>query len=301
MNSEIEVGVEKAKLLTEALPYIRDFHNKKIVVKFGSSVLKDKETLESVVEDVILLKLIGMEPIIVHSGSDEINRWLNNIGKNIQYVEDFRVTDEETMEIIEMVLGKINKYLVQIFAKKGAKAVGICGKDGETIKVEPKIIESADIGYFGSIKSINTDLIEDLISQDYIPIIASIGVSGDFTSYNLKADDVACAIAIALKAEKILFLSQDEGIKKNNDKSLHSMLTVSDAKNVVNSGRLNSEIAIKLNCAIHAVENGVPRAHILDGSVKHSVLLELFTVYGVGTAIVSDNKELYNHEKEYRK
>ena len=147
MNSEIEVGVEKAKLLTEALPYIRDFHNKKIVVKFGSSVLKDKETLESVVEDVILLKLIGMEPIIVHSGSDEINRWLNNIGKNIQYVEDFRVTDEETMEIIEMVLGKINKDLVQIFAKKGAKAVGICGKDGETIKVEPKIIESADIGY----------------------------------------------------------------------------------------------------------------------------------------------------------
>ena len=198
-------------------------------------------------------------------------------------------------------LGKINKDLVQIFAKKGAKAVGICGKDGETIKVEPKVIESADIGYFGSIKGINTDLIEDLIAQDYIPIIASIGVSDDFTSYNLKADDVACATAIALKAEKILFLSQDDGIKKNNDKSLHSMLTVSDAKNVINSGRLNSEIAIKLNCAIHAVENGVPRAHILDGSVKHSVLLELFTVYGVGTAIVSDNKELYNHEKEYRK
>ena len=146
-----------------------------------------------------------------------------------------------------------------------------------------------------------SDLIEDLIAQDYIPIIASIGVSDDFTSYNLKADDVACATAIGLKAEKILFLSQDDGIKKNNDKSLHSMLTVSDAKNVINSGRLNSEIAIKLNCAIHAVENGVPRAHILDGSVKHSVLLELFTVYGVGTAIVSDNKELYNHEKEYRK
>lgn len=300
MNSEIEVGVEKAKLLTEALPYIRDFHNKKIVVKFGSSVLRDKATLESVVEDIILLKLIGMEPIVVHSGSDEINRWLKNIGKDIQYVEDFRVTDEETMEIIEMVLGKINKDLVQTFAKKGAKAVGICGKDGETIKVEPKVIESADIGYFGSIKNVNTDLIEDLISQDYIPVIASIGVSDDFTSYNLKADDVACAVAITIKAEKLLFLSQDDGIK-NNRENLHSMIKISDAKELINSGKLNSEVAIKLHCAVHAVENGVHRAHILDGSVKHSVLLELFTVYGVGTAIVSDNRELYNHEKEYRK
>lgn len=301
MDKEIKGVVNKAQILTEALPYIRDFKNKKIVIKFGSNVLKNPEALASVVDDVVLLKLIGMQPVIVHSGSNEINRWLKNIGKDIEFIEDNRVTDAETMEIIEMVLGKINKDLVQLFAKKGAKAVGICGKDSGTILVSPKEIEGADIGYFGEIDHINTELIDDLIDRDFIPVIASIGVSSDFDSYNLKADDVAAAVAKAIQAEKLLFLSQERGIYEDDaHKAPQTMITVNEAKEIIEKGLVETEMAIKLSYAIDAVENGVHRAHIIDGSLKHSVLLELFTVYGVGTAIAANDYKLYNHEKEIR-
>ena len=169
---DLEKVVAKAQLLTEALPYIRDFHNKKIVIKYGSKVLGDKQVAESVMQDIVLLKLIGMEPVIVHSGSDEINKWLKAIGKNIEYIGGNRVTDEETMEIVEMVLGKINKDIVQLIEKNGCKAVGICGKDSGTIRVTKKTVEGEDIGYFGEIEKINTELIQDLIDRDFIPVIS---------------------------------------------------------------------------------------------------------------------------------
>jgi acetylglutamate kinase len=302
MEQDIKSVVDKAQLLTEALPYIRDFKSKRIVIKFGSNVFRDRSVLKSVIDDVVLLKLVGMEPIIVHSGSDDINKWLKNIGKDIEFVEDNRVTDSETMEIIEMVLGKLNKDVVQLFAKAGAKAVGICGKDSGTILVTPKKIEGTDIGYFGEIESVNTELIDELIEHDFIPVIASIGVNKDFDSYNLKADDVASAVAKAVVAEKIIFLAQAVGICDDNKdtKAPQAMITVTEAQRLIDEGSVEHELAIKLGYAIDAVKNGVHRTHIVDGSVKHSVLLELFTVYGVGTAIVSDEYMLYQHEKEYR-
>lgn len=299
--SEIDKIVDKAELLTEALPYIRDFHNKIIVIKYGSQVLKDKKVAESVMEDIVLLKLIGMKPVIVHSGSNEINKWLNAIGKDIEYYDNSRVTDEETIEVVEMVLGKINKDIVQMIEKQGAKAVGICGKDSGTIKVEKMHIKGKDMGYFGKIKSINTELIEDLLERDFIPVISSIGISDDFEGYNLKADDVAGAIAKALKAEKLLFLAREEGISQIDSEVPKAMITVDEAKQIIENATLDVATLNKLICAVNAVNNGVHRVHIVDGSVEHSVLIELFTIYGFGTAIVSNEKELYQHEKDFRK
>ncbi len=299
MDSSLQMIVEKADVLTQALPYIRDFHNKIVVIKYGSRVLKDKEIAESVMKDVVLLKLIGMKPIIVHSGSDEINKWLKVTGKDIEYRNDNRVTDNETMEIVEMVLGKINKDIVQLIEKNGCKAVGICGKDSGMIKVKRKIVEGQDIGYFGEIKSIDTSLIEDLLDKDFIPVIASIGISDEFESYNLKADDVAGAVAKAIKAEKILFLAREDGVIYPNSVP-KAMITVDEANSIIKKGQLDTATLNKLKTAIDALENGVHRVHIVDSSVEHSILLEFFTVLGVGTAVVKNKKELYPHEKGFR-
>ncbi len=295
--SDLEKVVAKAQLLTEALPYIRDFHNKKIVIKYGSKVLGDKQVAESVMQDIVLLKLIGMEPVIVHSGSDEINKWLKAIGKDIEYIGGNRVTDEETMEIVEMVLGKINKDIVQLIEKNGCKAVGICGKDSGTIRVTKKTVEGEDIGYFGEIEKINTELIQDLIDRDFIPVISSIGISEDYESYNLKADDVAGAIAKAIGAEKLLFLARNDDVYNSLPQS---MITVEEAGRLIANKSMSIGNYNKIKCAIDAVEHGVHRAHIVDGSIEHSVLLEFFTIHGVGTAIVGNDKTLYPHEKQYR-
>lgn len=300
--SELDRVVDKAEILTEALPYIRDFRNKKVVIKYGSQVLKDKKVAESVMEDIVLLKLIGMRPIIVHSGSNEINKWLKAIGKDIEYYDNSRVTDEETIEIVEMVLGKINKDLVQMIEKHGAKAVGICGKDSGTIKVTKKLVEGRDIGYFGQIEKVNTELIDDLIERDFIPVISSIGISDDFESYNLKADDVAGAVAKAVKAEKLLFLAREDGIHPLGDSEVpKAMISVDEAKNIIENSALDVATLNKLICAVDAITHGVHRAHIVDGSIEHSVLLEFFTVFGIGTAIVSNDKKLYPHETDFRK
>ncbi|MBQ7264900.1 MAG: acetylglutamate kinase [Firmicutes bacterium] len=294
MKKDIEKVVEKAAVLTEALPYIRDFHDKIVVVKLGRSVLKDKDLVDSVLDDIVLLKLIGAKPVIVHSGSDEINRWLKNIGKEIEFVDGKRVTDEQTMEIVEMVLGKINKDIVQELSKRQTKAVGICGKDSDTIIARAKTLEGTDLGFFGEVVSINTELVSEMIERGFTPVIASIGVSKDYKAYNITADDVATEVAKALKAEKVVLLSTEEGI----DTSLNAMLPVTEAKYLLNN--VNEQMSLKLRSAIDAVENGVKRAHIVFGGIKHGLLLELFTVYGVGTAVVGDDITLYNHESEYR-
>lgn len=299
MNEGLQAVVNKADILTQALPYIRDFHNKIVVIKYGSRVLKDPALAETVMKDVVLLKLVGIKPIIVHSGSDEINKWLSLTGKNIEYKNDNRVTDNETMEIVEMVLGKINKDIVQMIEKNGCKAVGICGKDSGTIKVRKKIVEGHDIGFFGEIKEINTDLINDLLEKNFIPVISSIGISDEFESYNLKADDVAGAVAKALKAEKILFLAREDGVVYP-DTVPKAMITVEEANKIIERGQLDTPTLNKLKTAVDAIQNGVHRVHIVDGSVEHSILLEFFTIYGIGTAIVADKSELYKHERAYR-
>jgi acetylglutamate kinase len=299
-NRDIDKVVEKAQILTEALPYIRDFHNKRVVIKYGSSVMSDPEAAQSVLDDIVWLKLIGMQPVIVHSGSDEITRWLELTGKNVEFVNRKRVTDKETLEIVEMVLGKTNKDLVQKIERMGVKAVGVCGRDNSMIKVKKRDGDGEDLGYLGEITEVNTSLIEHLLADDCIPVVASDGVSDDFESYNLIADDVACEIAKSLKAEKLLFLAKDDVLDSRRVRVPSAMISTQEARELLEEGRINDDMIYKLEKSIDAAENGVNRVHIVDGTIPHSILLEFFTIYGVGTAIVQNKAKLYPHEVEFR-
>ncbi len=286
----------KAQTLIEALPYIQKFNNKKVVVKYGGSAMLDESLQANVIKDVALLKLIGMKPIIVHGGGKEISKWLNKVGKETKFVEGLRVTDEETMEIAEMVLNKVNKHLVQMVQQIGVKAVGMCGKDGATIKVDKKMPNGNDIGFVGDIKEVNTDLIDTLIENDFIPVIAPVGIDGNYQTYNINADDAACAVAQAIGAEKLAFLTDIEGVYTNPDdkNTLISVLTLDRADELINNGFIGGGMLPKLKNCIDAVRNGVARVHILDGRREHCLLLEFFTNRGIGTAIIDNEGWLEN-------
>lgn len=298
MEKFMEEIMIKAETLIEALPYIRDFNGKTVVVKYGGSAMVQKELEESVMKDVVLLKLVGMNPVIVHGGGKEISRWVELLGKTPEFVEGFRVTDAETMEVAEMVLNKVNKHLVQFIETLGVSAAGITGKDGRTMIVEKKYINGKDIGYVGDVCEVNPELINTLIKNDFIPIIAPIGLGTDGMSYNINADDAACAVASALHAEKLAFMTDTEGVLMDvNDKSsLISVLTVDKAEKMIESGVASGGMIPKLLNCIDAVKGGVNRVHILDGRRLHCLLLEFFTKKGIGTAIVNDEKVLYPHE-----
>lgn len=298
MEKFMEEIMIKAETLIEALPYIRDFNGKTVVVKYGGSAMVQAELEESVMKDVVLLKLVGMNPVIVHGGGKEISRWVELLGKKPEFVEGFRVTDEETMEVAEMVLNKVNKHLVQFIETLGVSAAGITGKDGRTMIVEKKFVNGRDIGFVGDVKKVNPELIDTLIKSDFIPIIAPIGLGEDGMSYNINADDAACAIAAAIHAEKLAFMTDTEGVLKdvNDKKSLISVLTLDKAEEMINSGAASGGMIPKLLNCIDAVKNGVNRVHILDGRRLHCLLLEFFTRKGIGTAIVNDEKVLYSHE-----
>lgn len=287
----------KAQTLIEALPYIQKFNNKKVVVKYGGSAMLDEDLQLNVIKDVALLKLVGMQPIIVHGGGKEITKWLKLLGHESQFVEGLRVTDEQTMEVAEMVLGKVNKNLVQLVEKLGVKAVGISGKDGATLKVDKRTVNGQDIGFVGNIKEVNTDLIHTLINNDFVPIIAPIGLDDDFHNYNINADDAACAVATAIGAEKLVFLTDIEGVYADpKDKtSLISVLTLEKADDLLDSGFIGGGMLPKLKNCVDAVRNGVSRVHILDGRIEHCLLLEFFTNRGIGTAIV-DKERIYENE-----
>lgn len=286
----------KAQTLIEALPYIQKFNNKKVVVKYGGSAMLDENLQANVIKDVALLKLIGMKPIIVHGGGKEISKWLNKVGKETEFVEGLRVTDEETMEIAEMVLNKVNKHLVQMVEQIGVKAVGVCGKDGATIKVEKKMPNGKDIGFVGDIKQVNTGLIDTLIENDFIPVIAPIGIDDSYQTYNINADDAACAVAQAIGAEKLAFLTDIEGVYTDPDDkdTLISVLTLNRADELINDGFIGGGMLPKLKNCIDAVRNGVARVHILDGRREHCLLLEFFTNRGIGTAIIDNGGWLEN-------
>lgn len=288
----------KAQTLIEALPYIQKFNNKKVVVKYGGSAMLDDELQLNVIKDVALLKLVGMQPIIVHGGGKEISKWVGLLGHESRFVEGLRVTDEETMEVAEMVLGKVNKGLVQKVEQLGVKAVGISGKDGATIKVEKKLVNGQDIGYVGNIVDVNTNLINTLIDNNFIPVIAPIGLDENFHAYNINADDAACAIATAVGAEKLAFLTDTEGVYKDpEDKdTLISVLTLEQADELIDGGYIEGGMLPKLKNCIDAVRNGVSRVHILDGRMEHCLLLEFFTNRGIGTAIINYER-LFEHEK----
>lgn len=287
----------KAATLIEALPYIQKFNNKKVVVKYGGSAMLDENLQLNVIKDVALLKLVGMKPIIVHGGGKEISSWLQKLGHESTFVEGLRVTDEKTMEVAEMVLGKVNKGLVQMVEKLGVKAVGISGKDGTTLRVEKKYIGDKDIGLVGNIKEVNVGLINTLIDNEFVPVIAPIGLDDNFVSYNINADDVACAVATAIGAEKLVFLTDIEGVYADpKDKSsLISVLTLEKADQLLSSGFVGGGMLPKLKNCVDAVKNGVSRVHILDGRIPHCLLLEFFTNKGIGTAIIH-KESLFDNE-----
>ncbi len=291
MDKDMTEVLKKAEVLIEALPYIRQFNRKIIVVKYGGSAMSNEELQKNVIKDVTLLKLVGFKPIIVHGGGREISRWVGKVGKEAQFVNGLRVTDAETMEIAEMVLSKVNKSLVTMVQELGVKAVGISGKDGGLLTVSKKYSGGQDIGFVGDIKEVNPKILYDLLEKDFLPIVAPIGLDGGFRTYNINADDAACAIAKAVHAEKLAFLTDIEGLYKDiNDKnSFISRLYASEADSLIADGFIGGGMLPKLANCTSAIRNGVSRVHILDGRIPHCLLLEIFTDHGVGTAILKDD------------
>ena len=298
MRKDDEKYLEKAAVLVEALPYIQKFNRKVIVVKYGGSAMVDEQLKKSVISDVSLLKLVGFNPIIVHGGGKEISKWVGKVGKEAQFINGLRVTDEETMEIAEMVLGRVNKSLVTMVEELGVKAVGISGKDGGLLKVKKKYADGKDIGYVGEITDVDPNILYDLMEKDFLPIICPVGLDDEFNTYNINADDAACAIARAVGANKLAFLTDIEGLYRDfEDKSsLISEITVKEAKELIAGGTIGGGMLPKLSNCIDAIEAGVSRVHIIDGRIPHSILMEIFSDRGVGTAILGDTEEKYYHE-----
>lgn len=294
MNLDVEKS--KAEVLIEALPYIQKFNRKIIVVKYGGSAMVDEELKKKVIEDVVLLKLVGFKPIIVHGGGKEISKWVDKVGMETHFVNGLRVTDVPTMEIAEMVLNRVNKNLVSLVQNLGVEACGISGKDGEILKVTKKLSNGEDIGFVGEVKEVNPKLILDLIENDFLPVICPVGTDENGNSYNVNADDAACAIAKAVKAEKLAFLTDIEGVYRDKDDpgTLISELDLEEAHELIKDGYIGGGMLPKLNNCIDAIENGVSRVHIMDGRIPHCLLLEIFTNNGIGTAILSKGGERFS-------
>ena len=295
-DKNMDTVLQKAEVLIEALPYIQKFNRKVIVVKYGGSAMTNEELQKNVIKDVTLLKLVGFKPIIVHGGGKEISRWVGKVGKEAQFINGLRVTDEETMEIAEMVLGKVNKNLVTMVEELGVRAVGISGKDGRLLQVGKKYANGKDIGFVGEVKYVDPTLLNDLLEKDFLPIIAPIGLDEQFKTYNINADDAACAIAKAVGAEKLAFLTDIEGLYKDiNDKdSFISRLTASQANELISGGYIGGGMLPKLENCTSAINGGVNRVHILDGRIPHCLLLEIFTNKGIGTVIIADEDKHEN-------
>ena len=292
MENDMQEVLKKAEVLIEALPYIQKFNRKIIVVKYGGSAMSNEELQKNVIKDVTLLKLVGFKPIIVHGGGKEISRWVAKTGKEARFVNGLRVTDEETMEIAEMVLGKVNKQLVRMVEELGVNAVGISGKDGGLLHVEKKYSDGQDIGFVGEINQVNPKILYDLLEKDFLPIVAPVGLDDQFQTYNINADDAACAIAKAVGADKLVFLTDIEGLYKDiNDKTTFiNRITATEAEKLIGSGIIGGGMLPKLNNCTSAIRNGVNRVHILDGRMAHCLLLEIFTRKGIGTAIEGDEE-----------
>ena len=288
---------DKAAILVEALPYIQEFYGKTVVIKYGGNAMINEELKEKVMQDVALMKYVGIQPVIVHGGGPEITGFLGKVGKETEFISGLRVTDEETVEIAEMVLdGKINSDIVTLLNRRGVSAVGLSGKDANLIRAQKKLAtvyegeesRKVDIGYVGQVERIDTRLLQDLIAHDYIPVIAPIGVGADGESYNINADYVAAEIAGALGAEKLLLLTDVEGVYKDyEDKSSFiSTLSAADARRYIEDGTLTGGMIPKVEACLRALDAGAVKTHIIDGRLGHSIILEIFTSAGIGTQVV---------------
>ncbi|MBE5872177.1 MAG: acetylglutamate kinase [Lachnospiraceae bacterium] len=289
-HKDMQKVLAKAEVLIEALPYIQKFNRRIIVVKYGGSAMANEELQKNVIKDVTLLKLVGFKPIIVHGGGKEISKWVQKVGKESEFVNGLRVTDAETMEIAEMVLSKVNKRLVTMVEELGVRAVGISGKDGGMLHVEKKYSDGKDIGFVGNITEVNPKILHDLLEKDFLPIVAPVGLDDAFHTYNINADDAACAVAKAVGADKLVFLTDIEGLYGDIDDkdSFISRISCSEAEKLIDGGVIGGGMLPKLNNCTSAIRSGVNRVHILDGRIPHCLLLEIFTKEGVGTAIVDD-------------
>jgi acetylglutamate kinase len=290
--------IDKAKVLVEALPYIQRFYDKTIVIKYGGSTMEEESLRQSFALDVVLLKYIGIHPVIVHGGGPQIGHMLTKIGKKSQFIEGMRVTDEETMDVVEMVLvGKVNKELVNLINQQGGKAVGLSGKDGRLITAKKLRLEKSrgkdqdpeiiDIGMVGEVKEVNPGVIEALEKENFIPVIAPVGVGEKGETYNINADLVAGKVAAALKAEKLILLTDVEGVM-NAKRRLIPALDAKEAKRLIVQKVISSGMIPKVNCCLDALEEGVIKTHIIDGRMEHAVLLEIFTDVGIGTQITKE-------------
>jgi acetylglutamate kinase len=295
MTSELKNAAAIATILTEALPYIQRFSGKTIVIKYGGNAMVDDQLKNGFARDVVLMKSVGMNPVIVHGGGPQIGDLLSRIGKESKFVDGMRVTDSETMDIVEMVLGgQVNKEIVNLINRNGGSAVGLTGKDGDLIHAKRMVFKQADpemeapeiidIGHVGEVESIDTSIIDMLVQGDFIPVIAPIGVGKDGQSYNINADLVAGKMAEILMAEKLIMLTNAAGLLNENSDVLTG-LSIADVDKLVDEGVIHSGMLPKIRAALDAVNSGVKNAHIIDGRVEHAVLLEIFTDQGVGTLI----------------
>ena len=290
--------IKKAEVLIEALPYIERFNRKVVVIRYGGSAMANETLQKQVIQDAVLLKLVGFKPIIVHGGGKAISSWVEKAGMEPQFVNGLRVTDEPTLEIAEMVLNRVNKTLVRMISELGIRSVGISGKDGGLLHVHKKYSNGEDIGFVGEVDRVNPKVIEDLIANDYLPVICPIGFDDKYDTYNINADDAACAIAKAMNAEKLAFLTDVPGVYRDpkDPSSLIYELPYEELEELMNNGCIGGGMLPKLKSCKDAIENGVSRVHIMDGKIPHCVLLEIFTNRGIGTAIMSKNSERFYKE-----
>jgi acetylglutamate kinase len=291
-------AADRARILTEALPYIQRFHGKTIVIKYGGNAMVDENLKRGFARDVVLMKLVGMNPVVVHGGGPQIGKLLEKIGKKSEFVQGMRVTDRETMDVVEMVLGGlVNKEIVNLISQQGGKAVGLSGKDGGLLRARKMLLqrppdreslpsEIIDLGHVGEVSSIDPKLVTLLDTGDFIPVIAPIGVGEDGQTYNINADVVAGKLALTLKAEKLILLTNTIGVLSKDGKLLTG-LSINQVKDLITDGTIHGGMLPKVNYALDAVSSGVKTAHIIDGRVEHAVLLEIFTDEGVGTLIKS--------------
>jgi len=289
----MERYLDKAKVLTEALPYIQRFHGKTIVIKYGGSAMREERLRQHFAQDIVLMKFVGLRPVVVHGGGPQIGATLKRIGKDTRFVGGMRVTDAETMEVVEMVLaGKLNKDLVQLINSQGGKAIGLSGKDGNLIEARKMILERGegageDLGFVGEVANVDAGIIQDMDRGTYIPVVAPIGVGKDGKTYNINADLVASRLAIALCADKLILLTDVTGVLDGSGR-LRSSIALSELEGLLTRAEVTGGMIPKVRCCFEAVSQGVRKAHIIDGRVEHSVLLEVFTDGGIGTEIYAD-------------
>ena len=283
--------IEKANILVEAMPYINKFHGKTVVIKYGGSAMTEPEMKNSVIGDIAFMKMVGINPVVVHGGGPDINEALKNYQIEPEFQDGLRVTNEKTMEVVEQVLsGKINKSIVSEFQKHNAKAVGISGKDGlliEATKKAKKELGGVDTGCVGDVTNINPQIIHTLIKDGFVPVVSPVGTDRDGNTYNINADIAAVEIAIALNAAKLVFLTDIEGVRKDahDEDTLISRLTLPYAEQLIKDGSIQGGMLPKIQCCIRAVESGVQSVHIINGTISHSILLEIYTNDGIGTVI----------------